>query len=109
MSTAHLILQTYGHINGRNHPVVVRHKHAERIRAWIMGQAKEHLGVANEAMAEVSKLLEPLGPQFRRDLGFVCESHHLNDLGDLNTYKPSQPYGNSDAARVAIQYADAPV
>ena len=83
----------------------VRHKHAERIRAWIMGQAKEHLGVANEAMTEVSKLLEPLGPQFRRDLGFVCESHHLNDLGDLKKYKPSQPYGNSDAETANLQYA----
>ena len=85
----------------------VRHKHAERIRAWIMGQAKEHLGVAHEAMTEVSRLLEPLGQQFRRDLGLVCESHHLNDLGDLKKYKPHQPYGNSDAETVNLQYSAA--
>jgi molecular chaperone HtpG len=83
----------------------VRHKHAERIRAWIMGQAKGHLGITHEAMNAVSKLLDPLGQQFRRDLGFVCESHHLNDLGDLKKYKPSQPYGNSDTETANLQYA----
>jgi molecular chaperone HtpG len=82
----------------------VRHKHAERIRAWIMGQAKEQLGLAQTAVTEVSKLLEPVGQQFRRDLGIVCESHHLNDLGDVQKYKVSQPYGNSDAETVNLQY-----
>jgi molecular chaperone HtpG len=51
-----------------------------------MGQTKEHLGVAHEAIAEVSKLLDPLGPQFRRDLGLVCKSHHLNDLGGQDAF-----------------------
>ena len=82
----------------------VRHKHAERIRAWIMGQTKEQLGLSQHAVTEVSKLLEPVGPQFRRDLGIVCESHHLNDLGDVQKYKVSQPYGNSDAETVNLQY-----
>ena len=54
--------------------------------------------------AEITKLLEPVGAQFRRDLGIVCESHHLNDLGDLQKYKVSQPYGNSDAETVNLQY-----
>jgi molecular chaperone HtpG len=82
----------------------VRYKHAERIRAWIMGQTKDQLGLSQTAVAEVSKLLEPLGQQFRRDLGIVCESHHLNDLGDTQKYKVSQPYGNSDAETVNLQY-----
>jgi molecular chaperone HtpG len=82
----------------------VRHKHAERIRTWILGQAKESLGIAEAAANEVSKLLEPLGMQFRRDLGFVCESHHLNDLGDTKKYKLAQPYGNSEAETVNLQY-----
>jgi molecular chaperone HtpG len=82
----------------------VRHKHAERIRAWIMGQEREQVGLGVEAAKEVSKLLEPLGQQFRRDLGIVCESHHLNDLGDHQKYKVSQPYGNSDAETANIQY-----
>lgn len=82
----------------------VRHKHAERIRVWIMGQNKVQHGNAETIVTEISKLLEPLGPQFRRDLGLVCESHHLNDLADTKKYKLSQPYGNSDAATVNLQY-----
>lgn len=82
----------------------VRSKHAERIRAWIMGQTNDQLGIAQSVVAEVSKLLEPLGPQFRRDLGIVCESHHLNDLNEVQKYKVSQPYGNSDAETVNLQY-----
>ena len=82
----------------------VRNKHAERIRAWIMGQTKKELGLAETATVEVGKLLDPLGKQFRRDLGIVCESHHLNDLGDTDKYKVSQPYGNSDSETVNLQY-----
>jgi molecular chaperone HtpG len=82
----------------------VRHKHAERIRAWIVGQPKILLGVTPEAMAEVTKLLEPLGSLFKRDLGVVCESHHLNDLDDEKKYKSRQPYRNSDAETVNLQY-----
>lgn len=82
----------------------VRFKHAERIRVWIMGQTKDQLGIADNVIAEISKLLEPIGHQFRRDLGIVCESHHLNDLGDVQKYKVSQPYGNSDAETVNLQY-----
>lgn len=82
----------------------VRFKHAERIRAWIMGQTKDQLGIAHSVIAEVSKLLEPLGPQFRWDLGIVCESHHLNDLNEVQKYKVSQPYGNSEAETVNLQY-----
>lgn len=82
----------------------VRFKHAERIRAWIMGQTKDQLGIAPSATAEVGGLLEPVSHQFRRDLGIVCESHHLNDLGDVHKYKVSQPYGNSDAETVNLQY-----
>lgn len=83
----------------------VRSKHAERIRVWIMGQTKDQLGIATNVIEEVSKLLEPLGLQFRRDLGIVCESHHLNDLNDVQKYKVAQPYGNSDAATVNLQYS----
>jgi molecular chaperone HtpG len=82
----------------------VRSKHAERIRTWIGGQANHQLGITPNVLQEVTKLLEPLGLQFRRDLGIVCESHHLNDLGELQKYKVSQPYGNSDAETVNLQY-----
>jgi len=83
----------------------VRHTHAERIRRWILGTASEHLGISHKAVAEVDRLLEPLGQQFRRDLGVVCESHHLDDLADLKKYDPSQPYGNSDEETANVQYA----
>ncbi len=42
----------------------VRHKHAERIRAWIMGQTTDQLGIAQTVIAEISKLLEHVGPQW---------------------------------------------
>lgn len=83
----------------------VREKHAERIRAWVIGRAVDHLGVTPDVVREVNGLLDTLGPQFRRDLALVCESHHLNDLNDFKKYKVSQPYGNSDAETANVQYA----
>lgn len=82
----------------------VRHIHAERIRAWIVGEQQQHLGISHEVVSEINKLLEPLTSQFRRDLGLICESHHLTDLDDLKKYKPSQPYGNSDDETANLQY-----
>lgn len=83
----------------------VRQNHAERVRNWILGRESDHLGISHKTMKEVDSLLKPLGPQFRRDLGVICESHHLDDLGDLNKYKVAQPYGNSDAETANLQYA----
>jgi len=83
----------------------VRNNHAERIRAWVMGKTRDDLGIAHHLTAEINRLIEPLRPQFRRDLAFVCESHHLEDLYDLEKYKVSQPYGNSDAETANVQYA----
>lgn len=85
----------------------VRHKHAERIRMWIMGKAPMYLGVSHEAMQEVDRLLSPLNQDFRSDLGLVCQSHHLDDLGDLRKYAISCPYGDSDEETVNLQYAAA--
>ncbi len=83
----------------------VRAKHAERIRAWILGMDRERLGIAPEVVAELDKLLSSLTPQFRRDLAMVCESHHLNDLDDFRKYKISQPFGDSDDETANLQYA----
>lgn len=83
----------------------VRDRHAVRVRAWVMGQAPADLGITHAVGAEVDALLKPLGDQFRRDLGLVCESHHLDDLYDFRKYKVSQPYGNSDAETANVQYA----
>lgn len=83
----------------------VRSNHAERVKWWIMGEAASHLGVTNAAIQEVDKLFGVLPPQFRRDLGLVCESHHRDDLGEFSKYKTSQPYGQSDKETVNLQYA----
>jgi molecular chaperone HtpG len=82
----------------------VRYKHAERIRAWVTGKAPDHLGITHNVMSEVDTLLQPLALLFRRDLALICESHHLDDLNNLKKYKISQPYGNSDAETVNLQY-----
>lgn len=83
----------------------VRHEHAERIKAWVTGSASDKAGVTKVVANEIDTVLQPLGTQFRRDLGIVCESHHLNDLADTKKYKVSQPYGNSDSETVNLQYA----
>lgn len=72
---------------------------------WLSGHDSTALGVSAEAAAEVRKLVEPLGDSFCRDLGLVCESHHLDDLGDARKYKPSQPYGDDPKEAVNLQYA----
>ena len=83
----------------------VRHTHATRIREWITGKLSGRWGCSNQALAEVCNLLSSFDDQFRRDLGFVCESHHLDDLNDFAKYKVSQPYGNSDAETANLQYS----
>jgi molecular chaperone HtpG len=83
----------------------IRHKHAERIRSWVTGQARETLGITNSVVIEIDKLLKQLTPQFRRDLALICESHHLDDLDVFKKYKCSQPYGNTPAEAANLQYA----
>lgn len=83
----------------------VRTNHAKRIREWITGQSSNAHGVTSSVESEINRLLEALGPKFRRDLGNVCESHHLDDLYDLEKYRVSQPYGDSDAETANLHYA----
>ncbi len=82
----------------------VRRHHASRIRDWVDPTATPNPAMA-ESVAEVRKLLAPLPATFRRDLGLVCESHHLDDLKDFTKYRVSQPYGDSDAETADVQYA----
>jgi molecular chaperone HtpG len=83
----------------------VRQHHAQRVKLWLCGQDSAALGVSSDAAAEVRKLVEPLGEKFCRDLGLVCESHHLDDLFDTKKYKLSQPYGDDPKETVNLQYA----
>src|SRR5436305_7767271 len=62
----------------------VRENHAHRIRAWVAGKQAKHLGAADVVVEELDKLLAGFGDKFRKDLGLVCESHHLEDLDNLD-------------------------
>jgi molecular chaperone HtpG len=83
----------------------VRHHHAQRIKVWINGSPETRLGAVGKAAGTISQLLDGLSAEFRRDLGLVCESHHLNDLNDTTKYRVSEPYGNDDNEVVNLQYA----
>jgi molecular chaperone HtpG len=83
----------------------VRTNHAARVRDWIIGRDASALGHAAPVVKEVTRLLTAFDSDFRRDLAFICESHHLADLDNLAKYKPIKPYGNSDAETGNLQYA----
>jgi len=82
----------------------VRQNHAERIRLWVTGKSHKDLGLADRVVKEVNGLLSGLEGRFRRDLGIICESHHLYDLQDLDKYKTSQPYGPGLQETANLQY-----
>jgi len=82
----------------------VRQHHAERIRQWVMGKSHKNLGAADQIVKEVDTLLSSLDGKFRRDLGLICESHHLYDLQDFDKYKTSQPYGSDRQEAANLQY-----
>lgn len=82
----------------------VRTKHAERIKHWITGKARDSLGVTPGVVAEIDNLFRDIDPAFRRDLGFVCESHHLSDLNDFRKYKTRQPYGPTSGETANLHY-----
>ena len=82
----------------------VRANHAKRVRSWISGKPDPELGYARASIVEIVGLLSRLDPEFRRDLAVVCESHNLNDLDNIKKYKLSQPYGNTEAETVNLQY-----
>jgi hypothetical protein len=83
----------------------VRAHHGERIRTWINGTVPARLGIATNAMSEVSRVLAHLPVAFRDDLGRVCESHHRSDIGDVQRYSVTKAYGASSAEEANVQYA----
>jgi len=83
----------------------VRENHPQRIRAWVTGKSARALGVNSTIPSELERLLGGLEDRFRKDLGLVCESHHLTDLENLEKYKPSQPYGSNPQETANLQYA----
>jgi molecular chaperone HtpG len=85
----------------------VRHNHGARVKYWIEGTFNGELGSAKAQLDEVDRLLKPLDADFRKDLAIVCESHNLDDLDNIEKYRLSHPYGNSDDETVNLQYCAA--
>ncbi|MGN9776444.1 HD domain-containing protein [Micromonospora sp. H33] len=83
----------------------VRANHATRIKTWLSGNPGAHLGYDPKLVEALSQLLAPLHPSFVRDLGIVCESHHKEDLNNVEKYKVRAPYGRTDAETANVQYA----
>lgn len=83
----------------------VRQTHAERIRAWITGQAREKLGISKDVVEILNNLLSAFDEGFREDLAIICESHHLDDLDNFKKYKVRRPYGNNDEETANLQYS----
>ncbi len=83
----------------------VRTHHAERIRYWIEGRGDERLGVAPSTVSAVNELLTDLDLNFRADLAIVCESHHLDDLNDLDKYNPQRAYGSDPRETANLQFS----
>ncbi len=83
----------------------VRSNHATRIRHWIEYNGKSPLGSAEPVVREIQNLLQYLDPVFRSDLAVVCESHHENDLENVDKYLVRRPYGNTSAEIANVQYA----
>ena len=83
----------------------VRCQHATRIKRWVSGiyydQPPEE---CKSIIDNINEILGHLDAKFRRDLGLVCESHHLDDLDNFAKYNPCTRYGNSDDERVNLQY-----
>lgn len=83
----------------------VRYQHATRIKRWVSGvyydqPSEECKGIVDT----INETLGHLDAKFRRDLGLICESHHLDDLDDFTKYSTCARYGNSDDERVNLQY-----
>ncbi|MFG2812677.1 ATP-binding protein [Streptomyces sp. NPDC048410] len=83
----------------------VRHYHALRVKNWITGSRTTDFGDSSKVQDEVERILRGLSPSFRKDLALVCESHHLNDLENLDKYHPSRPYGAKRSEAANVQYA----
>lgn len=83
----------------------VRDNHARRIRGWILNNPDVDLGYDKAVVARLANLLQHLDGAFLVDLAYVCESHHAEDLYDVEKYHVSQPYGNSDDETANVQFS----
>ncbi len=84
---------------------LVRRTHPERIKYWILDEQNPNFETANGVAREIKILIGNLSYMFRRDLAYVCESHHLSDLNNLDKYQLNQPYGSSPGEEANLHYA----
>lgn len=83
----------------------VRCQHATRIKRWISGLYYDHLPEEYKGIVDtINDILGHLDAKFRRDLGLICESHHLDDLDNFTKYSSCARYGSSDDECVNLQY-----
>jgi molecular chaperone HtpG len=84
----------------------IREHHARRVREWINGRRSRHWGNAIKAITEkFDELMKPFPARFRENLATICESHHKNDLNNLEIYPLYQRYGSDGAEMANVQYA----
>jgi molecular chaperone HtpG len=83
----------------------VRYYHAERIKRWITNMQYDNAPEECQSITNsITQILTGLDSKFRRDLGLICESHHLNDLDNFSKYSTCARYGNSNDECVNLQY-----
>lgn len=84
----------------------IRRGHANRIREWITGRHSRTWGPEVTPISRaVAELLKPLPSRFREHLAIVCESHHSDNLEDLQRFPLCAPCGDEDGTLVNVQYA----
>ncbi len=84
----------------------VRKHHAERVKCWLenktphlYGRADDQVKILNNMFAGVSDF-----EMFKKGLGMVCESHHLDDLDHFEKYKIAEHYGSGKECSVNLNY-----
>lgn len=83
----------------------VRIHHPTRIRGWIDGTVNRKYGGDPALIAKLQSLTANLDRKFTSDLGLVCQSHHLEDIYNIDKYPTSRPYGPTPQETANVQYA----
>lgn len=84
----------------------IRLHHASRIREWITGRHSCHWNTGIQSIAdEIAKVMEDLPTRFREQLANICESHHKDNLSNIDIYPLYQSYGHQPEESANVQYA----
>lgn len=79
----------------------VRERHAARIKSWLSGETDITLGDGKSISRIINDILKCLDSLFKKDLGVLCESHHYENIDELDT---EINYGNSPQEKVNLYY-----